>query len=112
LTELLFKELDTPAESGTRGSQSPHAFTVMARVLNDKTLNSISFESDNFFVRYLQVMKTPALANAIFQNAKEWNVDVSSEAKVAKKVEELHYLASLMFAAPAQSNGPKADFIL
>jgi hypothetical protein len=89
------------------------ALTIASRVISDQRWSTIDFDELEIFRNLMAVTQSPDHLAAIVEHAKGWEVYTSNEAELEKKIEELQWMAVLMFAAPKpEGDGPKADFFL
>lgn len=100
---------------GTGTAQQPaapnvHAFTIFQKILaDDKFSNSTRAGVDTMLVGIIEKQ-----GSALLDLAQQWTLNANDPKDVERKVEELQWLVTLMYAAPKQDlkTEPLADFVL
>jgi hypothetical protein len=90
------------------------ALTIISRITADKRWSNIDFDDVDIGKNFHLLARSEEYSTAIFEHLKAWKIDTSDEKEVEKKIEELQWMAVLLFAAPKpeESDEPRADFVL
>ncbi|KAL0959085.1 hypothetical protein HGRIS_014383 [Hohenbuehelia grisea] len=93
-------------------SDGVHAFTVLARILKDPDFNleNVSIDRKNPMAAYQYVERHHA--DAIRNHAERWAFDVFDPKNLERKIEELVWVNTIIYAAPGWKQGRpfRADF--
>lgn len=106
LVEPLFEK--RPITNG-KATRNVHAFSILSQILREerfKPRHSFSFSRETIFQAILENHGDALLAVGL-----RWSLNANDAAEVEKKIEELQWLVTIMFAAP-KVDDPVADFVL
>jgi hypothetical protein len=92
----------------TPSGQDTHAFSILARVLEDPSLASKG--SFNLTKQYPDTLV--AHGYRIREHVQEWTVDLSKPGEIERKMEECIWTSSVIYALGGWRNGFTADFFL
>ncbi|KAJ3881401.1 hypothetical protein F5051DRAFT_494942 [Lentinula edodes] len=112
IPESLFTFVSNVPNNSTTDSPPVHAFTVVARILNDP---QFKIPGTQFFEIYYQLLDKHAVA--LVEYANEWTVDVqklaSDPKEIDKKIEELQWTNTILYAVSGYRKDEEfnADFI-
>ncbi len=85
-----------------------HALDILARILKDDTIE-VPYNDDDAFTKTLE-----ANGEALFRYAGQWTLDLSDPKEVNRKVEELQWMNTIIYAIGGSQPGKKfnSDFFL
>ncbi|PBK89656.1 hypothetical protein ARMGADRAFT_1033184 [Armillaria gallica] len=85
-----------------------HALDILARILKDDTIE-VPYNDDDAFTKTLE-----ANGEALFRYAGQWTLDLSDPKEVNRKVEELQWMNTVIYAIGGSQPGKKfnSDFFL
>ncbi|KAF8999014.1 hypothetical protein BDZ89DRAFT_1105585 [Hymenopellis radicata] len=103
--------LDNPpsARSRHQATKEVHAFDIIARIMKDKEFSSLP-DPDMF-----KAIKDPKHSATIVAYANQWTLDIEGPEDVRRKIEELQWMNSLIYAVSGYNAKEKeffADFYL
>jgi len=88
-------------------SDGTHAFTILARILKDPELKiRHKFVGEAGF--FSSVMKNHA--DTLFKHAMAWDIDTSDPKQVDRKIAELQWMNTLIYALPGFKRGQGDKF--
>jgi hypothetical protein len=98
------------AHSQSNGSTNTHALDILSRIIQDPRMESPKkLGIANLFRGVVE-----KCGDAVYQYASQWTLDTTNPAAVQRKIEELQWTATLMYAVPGfKADGEEfnADFI-
>ncbi|KAJ4484153.1 hypothetical protein C8J55DRAFT_570899 [Lentinula edodes] len=112
IPESLFTFVSNVPNNSTTDSPPVHAFTVVARILNDP---QFKIPGTQFFETYYQLLDKHAVA--LVEYANEWTVDAqklaSDSKEIDRKIEELQWTNTILYAVSGYRKDEEfnADFI-
>jgi hypothetical protein len=119
---LYDKSLVLPPTNGVNGhtakinghhtAKGVDILTVVFRVLSDQRWSTIEFSQSEFRKNFQSITHSKEHCAAIVEHVRNWVIDTSDGSQVEKKIEELQWMAVLLFAAPKAEGEPRADFFL
>ncbi|KAG6828244.1 hypothetical protein H0H92_008678 [Tricholoma furcatifolium] len=94
---------------GTRPTTKPaqdntHALTILGRILKDTRFDGVRAE-ENYAVLYSNITSQSELVNAINEYVRSWSYDQSKPHEVERKIEELVYANTMIYAVAGWSKG-------
>jgi hypothetical protein len=89
-------------------SHDVHAFTVLARILNDPELGNIVNQEEQRMYSYIMDKH----GDALLKHVKDWHIDTSNPQEVSHKLEELLWTNVLIYGVGGWDDGKdfNADF--
>ncbi|KAK7026431.1 hypothetical protein VNI00_015666 [Paramarasmius palmivorus] len=98
------------AHPQANGSTNTHAFDILSRIIQDPRMES----PKKLGIANLFRSVVEKCGDAVYQYASQWTLDTTNPEAVQRKVEELQWTATLMYAVPgikAEGGEFNADFI-
>jgi len=103
--------LNTKTSSRLEQPQGNHAFSILAKVMQDPEFAPKKMEK--YFKGLFGVLLTEHGAE-IWRYAEQWTIDLSQPGEIERKIEECVWTATIIYGIGAWSNvnGFRADFFL
>lgn len=98
VTSQLRSTLLGPKATAKPPGKGTHAFTIMARILEDPMFSELDEPKDTVLFKFDQVLKS--LGAPLLKHVNEWTLDTSDPKEVERKIEELQWVNAIIYTIP------------